>query len=379
VDFSIEDAQDVFIYNKGYSIDPALVFQQKTKTININKLYFYSEVFTHAPLYNSLLECKEYYKQLSNTSKELNDICTILNEKDDIQIIENSFFNLFTYNEYMLDTYKTQKTQHYIDILKRNGFKITEIGTSSKISKDDNKLMKLVIDDIKDEIYNAFLESGITENEQLKNNLLILALDESIDKDIFIEYKDIITDKFETENHLNIIRLLKDEPYINNKLADQNKNTFNISSLNSSYNKIKLLIQLEKDMRLGRLDINFDKAEYFDMNDKRYQLIKKVFRISKATPTTKLLLFQLYITMIKNIGGTDIIISKQTGQKDNRTRIYNLNTDTIMKHIKLNKLKNPRLNNYDEDIITLLQLRKAEEAYPFDIDDSINLLDIGIK
>jgi hypothetical protein len=279
----------------------------------------------------------------------------------------------------MLDTYKTQKTQHYIDILKRNGFKITEIGTSSKISKDDNKLMKLVIDDIKDEIYNAFLESGITENEQLKNNLLILALDESIDKDIFIEYKDIITDKFETENHLNIIRLLKDEPYINNKIAEQNKNTFNISSLNSSYNKIKLLIQLEKDMRLGRLDINFDKAEYFDMNDKRYQLIKKVFRISKATPTTKLLLFQLYITMIKNIGGTDIIISKQTGQKDNRTRIYNLNTDTIMKHIKLNKLKNPRLNNYDEDIITLLQLRKAEEVYPFDIDDSINLLDIGIK
>jgi hypothetical protein len=54
VDFSIDDAQDVFIYNKGYSIDPALVFQQTTRTRNINKLYFYSEVMTHAPLYNSL-------------------------------------------------------------------------------------------------------------------------------------------------------------------------------------------------------------------------------------------------------------------------------------------------------------------------------------
>ena len=130
-------------------------------------------------------------------------------------------------------------------------------------------------------------------------------------------------------------------------------------------------------MRLGRLDINFDKAEYFDMNDKRYELIKKVFRITKAKPLTKLLLFQLYVAMLKNIGGVSLITTKRSGKLNTST--YSLNIDMIMRQITLNKLKNPRLNNYDENIITLLQLRKAEEVYPFDVDDSINLLDAGIK
>ena len=55
---SFSDAQDVFIYNKGRTIDPADIFQQTTKTRNINKLYYYSEVKAHEPIYNSIDENK---------------------------------------------------------------------------------------------------------------------------------------------------------------------------------------------------------------------------------------------------------------------------------------------------------------------------------
>jgi hypothetical protein len=367
IDFSIDQAQDVFIYNKGSSIDPALIFQQTTRTRKINNLYFYSEIPTHQPLYDNLEQCKTYFKSINSTSKEINDICKVLDENDNLNIIENSFFNLYTYNEYMLDTYQTQKTKHYIDILIRNGFIVSDIGIKSKISKDDNKLMNQVIADIKEEIFNDFLESGETANELLKNNLNILGLNETEDTDILNEYQDIITDKFKTEEHLNIIRLLKDEQYINCKLMDQKTNSFNIASLGSSYNKIKLLIQLEKDMKLNRLQIDIDTAQYFELTDKRYELIKKVFKITKAKPLTKILLFQLYIAMIKSIGSINLITTKRSGKLN--TSLYSLNNETINRHVQLNKIKNPSFNNYDKDIIKLLQLKVADTPYPFNEDE----------
>ena len=222
------------------------------------------------------------------------------------------------------------------------------------------------------------MEAGTTENEQIKNNLNILGLTESTDKAILEEFKDIIINKFETENHLNIIRMLKSERYINDKILLQKENSFNIASLGSSYNKIKLLLQLEKDMRLERLEINYENVEYFEITEKRYTLFKKVFRITKPKPTTKLLLFQLYIALLKNIASNDIIITTRIGQKV-KTTIYKLNDECIMRHIKLNKIKNTNYKDYDITFIKLFQLEKAQEVYPFDKDDSINLLDCAIK
>jgi hypothetical protein len=43
VDITLNDKQDVFIYIRGLSIDPASSFQQATRTRNINKLYYFCE------------------------------------------------------------------------------------------------------------------------------------------------------------------------------------------------------------------------------------------------------------------------------------------------------------------------------------------------
>ena len=146
---------------------------------------------------------------------------------------------------------------------------------------------------------------------------------------------------------------------------DQKQNSFNIASLGSSYNKIKLVLQLERDMKLNRLQIDIDKAEYIELSEKRFELIKKVFKITKAKPLTKILLFQLYIAMIKNIGSINLITTKRSGKLN--TSSYSLNT--INRHVKLNKIKNPSFNNYDKDITKLLQLKVADAPYPFDEDE----------
>ena len=42
INFNIKEKQDVFIYIKGKTINPASSFQQATRTRNINKLYYFS-------------------------------------------------------------------------------------------------------------------------------------------------------------------------------------------------------------------------------------------------------------------------------------------------------------------------------------------------
>ena len=36
-----------------------------------------------------------------------------LNKNDDAEIVENSFFNLWCYNEYVKDTFETNKLKHF--------------------------------------------------------------------------------------------------------------------------------------------------------------------------------------------------------------------------------------------------------------------------
>ena len=107
VDFSIGTAQNVYIYQKGDSIMPNGTFQQTTRCRNIQTLYYYSECKEHDAKYTDLEDVKETLRkniQYFNKSTKLLNVSTIYDEDEETyKIIENSFFNLYTYNEYMID------------------------------------------------------------------------------------------------------------------------------------------------------------------------------------------------------------------------------------------------------------------------------------
>ena len=86
VDFSIEQSQDVFIINKGRTLDPSAIFQQTTRTSNIKNLYYYSELSNNDPLYESFDDCKQMYLNIRNKSQEINEVCTYLDEDDNEKI-----------------------------------------------------------------------------------------------------------------------------------------------------------------------------------------------------------------------------------------------------------------------------------------------------
>ena len=134
INFNIKDKQDVFIYIKGKTINPASSFQQSTRTRNINKLYYYSNCKENKPKYNNVDDVKLNYKMRLEQNEKLLNLSSTINEDDDITIINNTFFNLFCDGIYQQDTEQTNKLLHFENILRIQGFNISCQGDKSQLS-----------------------------------------------------------------------------------------------------------------------------------------------------------------------------------------------------------------------------------------------------
>jgi hypothetical protein len=89
-----------------------------------------------------------------------------------------------------------------------------------------------------------------------------------------------------------------------------------------------------------------------------------MFRLNRKAPTTKGDIFKLYISLLKHIMTSDIIITKQNTKMVNKSRgyIYKLNKDAIIHHIELDKYTNRNLINYDETILKGLNIEKPKQC-----------------
>ena len=56
------------------------------------------------------------------TNDLLTEMSLYVDEEDNIKMSNNTFFNLFCYNEYVKDTYNTNKISHFEEILKQKKF-----------------------------------------------------------------------------------------------------------------------------------------------------------------------------------------------------------------------------------------------------------------
>ena len=138
--------------------------------------------------------------------------CSYLDIDDQLQFSENSFFNLYCYNEYIKDIYEQNKTEHLKYLLYKNGFKCTEMidEIPTELDKQVKKDMKEVVETCTEEIFNSWV-NGSTMNENYDIRKSILKLTE---KEEIIKYKSYIYDKSVFENHGKLILLMKDKEFI---------------------------------------------------------------------------------------------------------------------------------------------------------------------
>ena len=120
------------------------------------------------------------YKKLISINHKLNNVCKQFNEKEESYINENMFFDLFCYNEYILDIYNTNKKIHYENILKNKGFVLGFEGSELKInSKTKNEMIALYknVDIIEDYLNDENLNKSKDEKYQnLIDNINLLMI-----------------------------------------------------------------------------------------------------------------------------------------------------------------------------------------------------------
>ena len=379
VDVSFHDRQDVFIYIVGKSIDPSAIFQQTTRTRNIDNLYYYSKVDkSKIAKYSSLDDVKTSYKDIITLHNNvISEVCCHLDENDDEVVIENSFFNLFTYNEYVLDIFRTNLLIHYEKMLVKNGFVLSSEGVKNKISLTRKQEMQLVVSDIKLELINEYIVSDDKTNDKyftVHDVIQYLRLPTNkID-----QYSQLISNKFELTDSLNTIKMLKSSSYIDSKILESDHINYAVKTFDNSFNKIKLIFEIEKVMQIGRLDVSFLNAcENFVLSDELFKLIKHTFRTDKKKPDNLKDVQQLYISCLKNICGNKIINKEQKMINKMRRYYYNLNSKYIIEQIELNRYQNNQFTNYDMDLLLKLYPDvKIDET----VDDVFtdDWLDVGI-
>ena len=356
IDFSIDDKTDVFLYIKGQSISVPLLFQQATRCRNIKNLYYaYNSDIKNNSFKSYKIKYSDYddcIKQISNwilTNNKLNglsDMSTYLDENDNIQVVNNFFFKLFCRNEYMFDCYRQNIKFHFESLLKNKGFVLCEY--DENISKYKIIITKNNNDNYNEELFKEYINDecktyDIYSDINKKINILNLPKD----KNILTKYKDLIIDDNKFNEHLDIIRFLKSDQYINNKLNELKQNTYDVKTLTNIYNKISLLRKL-----MNHYNIN-----YFKINNKPdlspikliddWFLYVKVFRIHKDKPTNIYEMICSIIMMIKHITNSNMIVQKRINIKNLKYNQYDFNWDLIKKHIELNEYNgNSYLDGY---------------------------------
>ena len=170
-------------------------------------------------------------------------------------------------------------------------------------------------------------------------------------KQIIEENKTTVTDKFKLEEHMNILRTLKDELFIYNKVLTSETGSFSLVNFGTTYHKLQLVLKLEKEMKINRLQIDakINEITFYEIPDKLYNLFKKTFRITRPKPKNTNDLFKMYISMLKNITCSEFVTTIRLGK--NNIATYKLNNDLIRNHLDLDKHANPNLLNYDKDLL----------------------------
>ena len=130
------------------------------------------------------------------------------------------------------------------------------------------------------------------------------------------------------------MRLFKDDKYIDTKLTQVINNNFDCKVLNNIYNKIKLIKTIQAKYDINDFNVNCDFGNNLLTNNE-YNLIKNTFRMSRSIPTNSSELILMYVTMIKNICGPEIIQSKKIQNDTIRKTVYKYNEEHLDFHNKL--------------------------------------------
>jgi hypothetical protein len=360
VDVTIANSpQDVFVFGKGLSIDPYILYQQTTRTRIIRDVYYYIESINNTLKYESLEDATEKIKSQITTNALLTNLFCNIDENFEPVLSCGKFFELYCWEKYHNNVYMYDMKKTYEHILEEQGFEIIkDTNVEKKLDPVLNKKLKKEIETnnkiIIDEYING--DENIREQEKYKNiheRAQLLKIDKLKKKEIEVFKEFIKTDKGIT-NHTNIIRLLKTDEYIKSKILKFKENSMEVKVLGDVHNKIALLRKIEKDNDIQNLDVDFEENDKaVEMTDETFKLLKTLFSTVKKKPTNRHELKIFYVSMIRHLSSdmiTKTTSNKRIDGKPKKITKYSLNDEKIKLSLNVDKYSNKERKNFNDII-----------------------------
>jgi hypothetical protein len=287
----------------GNSLNPVGMYQMSSRTRNVECLNYYCDVIKPKEMeFNTVKEIEDKYKKMIKMNEKILSLSKSVNEDDEIKIVENTYFKLFCYKEYINSIYMTGFLQHYENILENAGFNVLEKGENSKLDKETNREFKESYEMLTEEDFQNFLTLRYTElNDENEATEITNKLDEKFkhfhnrfqllnfpSREKAEEYKIFLKDEYALKNYYEFMNLVRTDEYIIKKNNEKIKNTFKIKSLSKSFNKISLISEFEKHYKISRFDLDFSKIDdKIVINENFQKLCKNIFRTKKDDFNTK--------------------------------------------------------------------------------------------
>jgi hypothetical protein len=338
-----------------------------SRTRNIKELHYYCrEIKPKKREYDSLKSVETKYKKLIKLNEKVLSLSKSVNENDEVTIVNNTFFKLFCYNEYIDSFYNTGFIEHFESILKANGFILTNIGEYAKLEKEEQNLINLVYDTVKETDFDEYVENyykemhtdadednykaNCSKHAILNNRLTLLNIPTKPEAE---KYKQFIMDEYYLKDYYDVIKLLRTDDFIKLKLNEKIKSSFKVKTVSTVYNKVLILSKFESHYKISRLNFDFTNIQIeSEIKDDLKLLINEVFRTTKNKYNSQYELLKLYVLMIKNIcGDLQIVTSEKGTKRTDRKYKFILNIELLKDLVQLMKYKNPVLNNFDTKLI----------------------------
>jgi hypothetical protein len=374
VSFVLKDIKQThFMYfTTKPKITPISGYQMSCRTRNMKELIYYSsEIRPTKMKHETIEEIESDYKKMIKYNNRLMGISSSRDENDDVKIVNNIFFKLFTYNQYQDEIFGTGFITHYENILTRDGFVLSEKGQTKKLNNDEKAEFKNLYEEFQDEKFDEFAdlyfnireESDIEELKKYKvlnDRVLLLNLPS---KEDIIKYRVFLVDEYALRNYYSLLNLLKTLDYIKDKQLKKRKDSFEVKTLSSSFNKVLLLYKFEQHYKIERFNFNF---ENIDPSNEISDKFKELYESISPKRTTKKYnskseLLKVYVNIIKNICGDIPIITSKRIKKDGKNSYeYKIDKVVLKDIILLAKFKNPTLKKYNQELIERLTEIKPE-------------------
>jgi hypothetical protein len=324
-------------------LQPSGSYQQTTRCRNVRTLYYFGECSSDLSFYESLAEVRADVEQAITTSKTFNSTCTYLDEFDQIQVVRNTFFNLYCLNEFTKDTFASNMIKHFELLLKANGFQLSAQGQKQLLS------VAGMVEEINEKTFEAWLANPDCSNprfNQLFKNISYLSLD-PFDRETLTKFKDIVMNRRRVEDHDATVRFLQSDEHVDAKIADLSFNCLEAKATANAYQKIKLLRAAEAKWGFTSLETELDEPVF--------KLISHAFRLRRANPNTQEEAAKLYKTLVNKLTFNNLLRYTRAGG-------LLWSTEAVKTHLDLNKFKNKRVSGFAPAVVTKFGL--TPEAVP---------------